>query len=211
MPVLWSDGFESGDFTGWNGGSFGVSPTVQSTIKHSGNYAFEANTADDDFCLETLPSSYAHLFYRAYIRVDAFPNNDWDLLLTITDSGYVNMVRGGIAANAGMTVKYWGFVVNGNYYTSVATILADTWYCMEIDWNTDGSCNMWIDSNLIFAKVGETLTNNAQRVQAGSVYGPAPAGITNYIDDAVLDISQIGPMAPEVPYQGTVLTCLWKP
>jgi hypothetical protein len=40
---LWSDGFESGNFSGWTGlwaGNGTYPPTVQSTIKHSGTYAY---------------------------------------------------------------------------------------------------------------------------------------------------------------------------
>ena len=156
----WEDGFESGNFSAWNGAQ--VSDTSEAWAKVTSTYAYEGSYSAN-FTADGTEGSYARamhpiqdlreVFQRSYVRFE-------DLLLT--DNTRIMVLRvgdedGTFIANAGLfknsTGYYWTIRVdngeNGVFssYTYDASITSDTWYSMEFYVNAavNGNATLWVD------------------------------------------------------------------
>jgi hypothetical protein len=200
--VLFSDGFESNDFTGWTGTS--GSPSVQGTQKHTGNYAALLNAAGQA-CYKTFTDA-STAYIRFYVRFSSLPSNDGDRnnICQVTTSGVSGVMMAGVTRVSGTarfsmrTLADW---TETWYDGSTTSIAINTWYCVElyckIASGTSGEMKLYINGTQELAQTGINTANkgNVGRfdLQLSQVTGTwAPS---QYMDCAVYDSAYIGPEA----------------
>jgi hypothetical protein len=54
---------------------------------------------------------------------------------------------------------------------------------MQIEYNTGGTTNLYVDGTLVYSATGQTLPSNAQIVQGGNPFGSTPSGYISYGDN----------------------------
>ena len=144
--TIFSDGFESGDFSAWTGVT--GTPSVQNTIKHTGTYAMladvDAGGWEDNAYKDFTAASVT--FTRFYCRFSAVPISG-DTLYKVA------LIYQASSGNAGAEIKlvfdttpkfqlrnnWFGNTVNG------ADVAVDTWYCVEVKTtdNIDNTVQKW--------------------------------------------------------------------
>ena len=191
FTVLFSDGFESGNFIAWTG-TTGL-PSVQGVVVHHGSFAM-ASSVFNDICYKTIIAA-GTVYARFYVQWTVNPiAGSTKLFLTIENNGIGQGIYAGVQDDGG-TVK-WRLSVNENdfaYHTYLANAPNPTtgiWYCVEVSWirNAVGGAKLWIDGVLV-------LTGGAPRdidvdkvsVGAGDAFG------TIYSDCVVVADAYIGP------------------
>lgn len=194
FTVLFSDGFDSGDFSEWDG--VVGSPTVQGTVKHHGSYAMSVDMAQANQYPFKLFTASANVFARFYWRVKNLPDlNQERLLIVLYDSGW-NMKLFLGYLNDGGTYKwemYGG--TSSTYYTH--TITADTWYCLEVEYDANADeHNFYLDGNFVATNT-DARTENVDRFAIGSIAsgGWSSADSTAFFDCVVVADAYIGPEA----------------
>jgi hypothetical protein len=163
---LFSDGFESGNFSAWTGlgsGNGTYPPTVQSTIKRSGTYAYQqqyficgdstnpacgANSQDfNRYAVEVIIPTQTHFFTRGYLRVKTPTSPDTSItqrkLIWISDSGAGGGGTYSLVLNSWTntpTVLHLSILGQGaTCYGSqavvydLANLSFDTWYSLELE------------------------------------------------------------------------------
>ena len=216
---LFSDGFESGDFSEWTGtvvsdGDHAIS--VQSTIKHQGTYTCKsasANTNSSDYALayKTLSSAYQTIFMRVYARVSALPSSGQQFSVFKSrdkdNSSYQVLV--GLWNDSG-TLKW--FVYNrhtATFYTYSENMLVDTWYCLELKvyrHATSGELKLWRNGTNIIDQTGlDTGDSDHDKVYVGYETNFMSTGsITDvYLDCVVVADAYIGPEEEGATYTKT--------
>ena len=154
MTILFSDDFESGDSTAWDGTQ--GTPTIQTAIVHHGVYASQyqaQNTGDAQYQYQATGNTAQYLRYRYYFK-DTLPSNAaWRL--------------GGLSASLGTHYRMaW---VDYNFSTSkfgVAYNNSANVYSWETG-TTPLQINNWYNIQLYFDPVGKTATlwvNDTQKV-----------------------------------------------
>ena len=148
--AIFSDGFESGDFTVWTGTS--GTPTVQAVTKHHGTYAALMDTAND-FVYKTWVGA-SDVYHRAYIRFTGLTSGTWvmfdDSILTYW--GVSILLSGG---------KYYWRIYDGwtlSYHVSTSEVSSGVWYCVECrvlrDGGSAGEVRLYIDGVSVVASTG---------------------------------------------------------
>ncbi len=197
--TVFSDGFESGDFTAWTNTT--GSPTVQGAVKKSGSYAMQVsmpstntrNTAD-----YTITGSPSVIYARCYFRCERLPDASKGATLL-----YLQLSGGGIGDSVQVVYAYesgvykWVFYDSSGFTSYEETINTGQWYCLEIGYNANTDTQ-------VFYRDGEALiTRNIATSQ--TVTGYTIGFRHNYIgtgwsatasnaqwDDIVIDNSYIG-------------------
>ena len=189
--TIFSDDFESGDFSAWTGTS--GSPTVQNSLTHHGSYAarIPVNSrvykvfADQDI-------AYA----RAYVRWTSNPssgNQAWLLNLGNAD-GSETLVYARIVNDSG-TMK-WGIITKnsaGNFTYDLftdPTPTINTWYCVELKWRKNTVNGAKIIVNGAFVGQTTATTHNSQ-ADALNLW-LEQTEITAYYDCAVISDDYVG-------------------
>jgi chitodextrinase len=209
--VIFSDGFESGDFGAWTD-VYG-SPNVVSDVKYAGYYCGFVNTSGTHTCYYGEESSAGwgnHLFARGYYRFDV-STVDWatrgctyisnwtgsdDLIVHAilghwTDDDYLWMVE----------------VLNGTDFqtaeSSTFSLNTSAWYCIELEAFIDGStgyAKLYVDNVLVVSLVGvdDRKYGNPNHVGFGQLYDTRN-GEAVWWDCCVIDDSYIGLELPPTP------------
>ncbi len=157
FTVLFSDGFETGDFSAWS--YTGGSPTVQSDEKHHGTYAMKC-TATSDAAYKTgfdLPVAYV----RVYFKFDSVPleTDLSSMFLKLFDSGWGNCGQVGVIA------PEYGTYLKFSYPSSISYIPFTpdvNWHCFELHCvagSGNGICSLYYDGDLKNSQTSETLNN----------------------------------------------------
>lgn len=214
MTVVFSDGFESGDFTGWSAGTAGTAAVVSSPSPvFQGIYSAKF-TNNGSYCEDSLPATYSDMYYRAYAQFSGLallPNNAVTIHLAIWDNAFSELVGAGVAKDGSGNMQWRIRTQVSADGLFAATIVDDVWYSIELR-RVAGLANtailtLWVDGNLI-GTVNDTLATNGGVVQLGNASG-YPAGFISYNDSAKVADAYIGPESL-APALGTVLTCLAK-
>jgi hypothetical protein len=189
-PYIFGDGFESGDFRRWDGTN-GVVGVVQSPVY---NGSFAAKATGFGFCGKDLGAGgYSDLYERVYVRFSSLPNlNSGATFSEIYDTGWGSRVAASIWRDANGI--YWILHCPSGNKVVKATIVTDTWYCIEIQRKTgdgNGVVKLWVDGSLTASSTTETLLNNGQNVNAGVLWTDT-SGFIAYFDSAVVNSSYIG-------------------
>ena len=213
---LFSDGFESGDFSAWTSTSAESPSTieVQSTIKYSGTYACKIYAAAGwhPASAKITFTEQATVYFRDYLQFDHLPdsNTNWCELLYITCL-FVQKVR--LYNDAG-TVK-WQIVCKDDVAEisnalSSSSPVVDTWYCVEIKGykgtGADGELRLYVDGVDVCSLTGLNIDNTG--FTDARIYGTVYAGgSTNvYHDCVVVADAYIGPEAEGETYTKTWTT-----
>jgi hypothetical protein len=189
--VLLDDGFESGDFSGWNAGQTG-SPTVQTAIKNSGTYAMKG-TSHQCFTAESF-TGQTTIDVRIYFYMATAPSGtDKYCVINLETSGY--SLRGVVQINAtGIAIISSSANVLYSYNFS-----ATTWYCIELDtiMGSSGSYKVYLDGTQVIS-TSATPSNTVAQVVIGDYLGTNDH--TFYVDDVkITSDGYIGPSPTPTP------------
>lgn len=214
-PVIFQDGFESGDFSTWTETSItsGASLTVETTNPHHGSYSarsyiFSQPAWTNAFCKKNLGTTYSEVpvYFRVYVYVDNFSSTGHLRgFMHLRGSGRV-MFTVGLHSNRALRLYRFH---NGSYYNTISTTILDldTWYCVEIkgvadiDGSGDGEVRVYLNGNevsdLTFTNQIHDSYSGLRYVEAGCIDGYNTEA-TIYIDCVVVADTYIGP-EPEAP------------
>jgi hypothetical protein len=178
--IIFSDGFESGSFSAWT--SHGGTPTVQSTIVHSGTYAMEA-TATGQYVEKDNFASTSDLFLRFYVYFASVPTSGFTAVAYVYNSAWTGQVFVGILNGRWVIQDQSGV----DHVVTSPVPVAGQWYSVEIERKAgsgNGVLNLWINGANVFSSTTETITNNAANLIIGEAYSTTNFNL--YLDDVVL-------------------------
>jgi len=221
-PTIFSDGFESGDLSGWSSSDYSSGETVAASEEqaHHGDWSgkFTSNGGGGTEYARVTQSGLdlAAFYFRAYVYVTAQgADASGDFISFIMSWVSTNtLVQLGWYNNAG-TLSWWLRSRHGTSYSSVystaETRNLNEWYCIEVYWENAASANVygWVNGNQILNLTGRDTNNygNADRISFGLPYCYNTASNTLYGDCAVADDSAyIGPEAEGTAYD---VACSW--
>jgi hypothetical protein len=185
---LFSDGFESGDFSAWTATS--GTPTIVGSPTHHGSYAMNTN-GSADYVYKTLASTITKAFYRFYWRTDTAPaSGEYAYLASLRPTTWgTACAMVGVWNNAGTIT--WILTVNGvpHYYT-LGSCNPNQWYCIEFEYDADSdSQSLWIDGIKIISAT-DSATAEIKYITLGisNFFGS-----NHYYDCVVVADAYIGP------------------
>jgi hypothetical protein len=202
FTTLFSDGFESGDFSAWT--AIGGSPTIVTSPVHHGFYAMQTNVLGN-YCYKNFTQSLTtHL--RAYVRYSgSLANGQYIAFLWLSD--YVAGKNMGIVQiyNDAGTYKWRLRIMSPNigvFVSNQQLPSPDTWYCVELEVTagTSGEYRVYINGSELtdVTHTGlNTGSNGARRAYVGQVDGYS--GLTITIDCVAVADTYIGPEVPPKP------------
>jgi hypothetical protein len=195
--AIFSDGFESGDFSAWTAAS--LTPTIVTSPVHHGTYAAQIN-ANETYVSKTLAASYGTIYHRAYIRWTTNPAASgryhlmWAGFGSATNTNWLLSIY-----NDAGTIKWELF--GGGAYTLFATPnpTVNTWYCVEVTHiqNTANGNSLYVDGSLVGSISGTSDDAAIHYVEVGT-YSGMPSGGASYYDCVVVADAYIGPEAAGV-------------
>ena len=187
--AVFSDGFESNDFTAWTG--TGGTPTIQNAHTHHGHYAMEINLAVEYARIAVADNDTFHA--RTYFRLDDVPETGEMInLLTVTSTAWNDIVFVQILDNEFGFVRMYpdgGDLVAMNWATGV-------WYCAEIKaYRNDGAgeYRLYLDGVNVLSATGL----DSSGIPAGwfcrfGNYNPGGENYTFQMDCCATDNAYIG-------------------
>ena len=200
FTVLFSDGFESGNFNAWT--STSGSPTVETNNPHHGTYnaKFTTPTTGGVLAQKTItPSSIAHM--RIYAKISALPQtNTSQRLMSFYNAGSASSIAHFYIVNIN-DQYFWRFTLKNNgvaeNFDSVAvTIQTNRYYCIELYEKihaTAGEGALCIDGVNVASASGKDTDNQGNIVD---VYiGALTSSSSNYtvhMDCVVVSDAYIG-------------------
>jgi hypothetical protein len=219
FTTIFSDGFESGNFSAWTGteASSGNTIAVASDQKHHGSYSAKTTIQQESGwgkyarCYKTLASSYTIIYTRIYIRWSALPT-------TVGDDGHMRFLQlyqtSGPVWLTSIDVRYDGTdhhlvlveppddSVGG---TGTTVLNTNTWYCVELycKFATGGAgeYKVYLNGALEISHTGLTNNYSANRVYVGDVDDMNPVAHNTWVDCVVVADAYIGPEAAGQLYE----------
>jgi hypothetical protein len=188
---VFSDGFETGDLSGWNTTN-GLA--VNGSRVHTGAFAAQATTSGSNaYAKKTLSSTYADIYFRTYVY------------LASGSSSQVNVMRLRDATGASIAYVYITTTgrlglhddATGSSSTSSTLVAPDAWHAIEIHLTVNGassSSEVWLDG----AKVSTlSVTADFGTAAVGGVQiGETGSGTYDVTyDDVAVDTQPVG-LAP---------------
>jgi hypothetical protein len=167
-PVF-SDGFESGDFSVWSR-TVG-SPSIVSSNAHDGTYCAQADSAFDYFVLDDL--DLETVYCRFYVKVLSQPaEGDSAILFANTDSNgeWLSIVEyRNESGTSGLGL--WNCISwDGQFYQ--VTLQSGSWHCLEVKFVTDGAsseCVLYVDGGEACVVDGFDVSSNTAGVRFGLI------------------------------------------
>lgn len=191
---IFSDGFESGDFSAWTGTN--GAPTVQDVIKHCGTYAMYTNDSGE-YAYKTFAAE-AVLYSRIYVYFDS-------LTAQVTYDGFLE-TRSATGLIARLAVAGTNQHLQLQYYidagvqtdASATTVSLDTWHCIELYGKIDASAGeykVYLDdvevADLTHLGLANDNRGSINQVRVGTS-GAFRTAQDYYFDCIVVDTSYIG-------------------
>lgn len=199
-PYIFSDGFETGDFSAWNGRATGFDDTVSvvSEDSYEGFYSARSivNGGGHAFSYESF-SDQRTVHVRWYFKFtadlpDALGEEVW-LSLLLGDNGGTEIVRVGIGYYSGSS-RITVYNVRGSTYYGSTSVNPDTWYCVEFRFykSSSGEYKVWLNGAQEIS-VGLDLSGkpDADQVRIGIARWTSLSP-TLYSDSVVVADKQIG-------------------
>ncbi len=189
---FFSDGFESGDLSAWDGSTAGTGDSVGASTDTAiaGTYALKAE-------VDNVPNAQARVFKdfagqttisaTVYIFLDpAFSISNNVEVMYFTTPGQVLTAH----IKNDMTLNLWNEVGLENYSTAT-TISTGEWHTLEMQAVIDGTSSearLWFDGNLEIEQMGIDLGNNPITRFITGYHWSDPQDEANilYIDDATV-------------------------
>lgn len=188
MTTLFSDGFESGDFTAWTGTA--GSPSVQSTIKHHGTYAAYFNATE--YCYKVIAGQNV-AYQGGCIYFNTLPGTGGKYAAVFGASDLSGTYSAFVAVSDNVFVLR---TANGGAATDTSTgvtITANTWYYIEVLRNiTTGHAELWING-ASKASIDASFSNQSAIFGAGASITSGSPTIDFYIDCVVAADVYISP------------------
>jgi len=198
FTIVFSDGFESGDFSAWTSTyTTGGTVTVVGAPVHTGTKAakFDATGAFGCAALKTFGSAYSTLFARAYVYFEELSSqaDSFSRLVAVRTNAGTNIVAVGLRRIGAET--RWGlhYEDGGQVDVSLTSPLPEIgqWHCVEIKAvisNTVGEARAWFDGIELFTYTGlNTGASDMNKLIVGRVPFDAIADVgTTYIDCVVI-------------------------
>jgi hypothetical protein len=196
--VVFSDGFESGDTSGWtsNTNSTDGSTTIAAGYKHTGSFgayfAFTGGTewTPQAFVAKTLPANYTTIYMRGYVQFKTLLPNSNNLefkLMQIRSGSWPQNLATVLVCNDAGTVK-WKLTGEGfadTLYSPGAAIALDNWYSIKLKVvvaNGTGECHLYVDGSAVIDK---TALDNDGIGEANEIYFGVPYSSMNKQDFGV--------------------------
>jgi hypothetical protein len=187
LGFLFSDGFESGDFSAWTGTS--GTPTVQSTIKHHGTYAALSDASNSELCYKTGMTALDPAYIRAYFYFDALPSSDTEFYSLLQT--YISSLDCWVSVyNQGGTIKWRIGRSGSNFGYSTNSPVINTWYCVEVKVVSHPDVfHLYIDGVEVASTTG-TATGTVNTLYIGG--WDKTESVNVYWDCVVVDDAYIG-------------------
>src|SRR5256885_8586868 len=193
-PVF-SDGFESGNFSAWNS-SAGL--VIEAANVNSGTNAAEGNTTvGNTFAKKTLPSTYTDAYARVAFDIAAQPSQV--NILRFRDAsgnsiGYVYVDTTGL-------LGFHNDATGLNILSGVSP--SPGWHALELHLKPDatgGVVEIWLDNTYVADLSGTGLNTGSSPVALMQI-GEVQSGRTYDVlfDDAAFGTARLGPAADIVP------------
>lgn len=184
---LFSDDFESGNFTFWDQGTGGTI-TNQTSIVHDGKYAAQTNfTSGTGYASATVASNNT-VYARAWVYVTT-QSTDANLLTLQTTTGQSFTVS---RLNSGGNLDFWNGVAN--VHTSGAVISTGGWHLIEMQvtiGSGTGTSQVWLDGTSTVSLTAQSNgTNQLKTVKIGDSTGGHT--FNAYYDDVAADTATTG-------------------
>jgi hypothetical protein len=196
--VFFSDGFESGDFSAWNGTS--NSPVVASISPFKGDYhAVFTNTANFSY---VLFEGVSEVFARGYFQLKALPAVDYEhvLLMRFYDGG---AIRGYVGVQRHGGVQKWVMYYHNSgssilIRSTMETPIVDAWYSVEMRIRCGSGTaeyQVWINGTEltdITQTNRDSVGSTVNRVDFGIPFEDYAGSVTVWADNCVLATEYIG-------------------
>jgi len=216
-PVIFSDGFESGDFSAWTSTAKSGDATleVSTAYPHHGSYGMHAKNSGSgatavvikDFTAQTTCSE------RIYVRMVNVPTQldgyirFFDFRISGTQRFGCGLMRDGVSGDYKWFLHYLSSGSQTNSYSAAITPSANTWYCLEMKVvisATVGEARLYVDGSEVITATGlNTGSTGVSRTEVGigGMDSNPPASYawygTNYVevyeDCVVVADTYIGP------------------
>ena len=204
----WEDGFESGDFSAWNGTRVGdpakAWANVTSTYSYQGSYSanFTTDGSLDSYArVMHVVQNVTEAYQRSYVKFEDLPDTDNTRIMVLRVAGEDGAFIGNAGIFKNSTGYYWAVFINivggQSAYTFDASISADTWYEMEfyVNATTSGNSTLWVNGTKMVEKTGDfSSVGSIQRVYP-YIYidmGRQESSKTVYHDNYRVDDDRIG-------------------
>jgi hypothetical protein len=198
FTVLFSDGFESGDFSAWD--SVTGSPTISTEQVHTGTYCMQYPSSQyPSFAgLSKTFTGTSEFYVRAYFRFSKLPTINDELvygLISIlqASSGLGPSVRLTYKTSLGYAVfncenGYWGGSTDGS-----TRVYADTWYCMELHAvQYPNNHEWWVDGVAQPSPGSGVYSTPYDIVTVGMRNYTSDSSLEGYVDCVVVSDAPIG-------------------
>ena len=210
FTTIFSDGFESGDFSAWDGEieSQGNSISVSTSQAYQGSYSAYVSLAGDAssggraYVYKNLGATYSDIYQRIYLRITEAPATDKRVqAFALGGSSTTDSVTVGFKNDAG-TLKLWEGDQDNWAGVVGSELQLDTWYCVEVHFTTS-SVTVYLDGVEDITRTGLSLVA-VQYAKAGEVYDNANSGTAKfYVDCVVVADTYIGPISEATTYTKT--------
>ena len=190
-PDIFSDGFESGTFSAWNGGSAN-NTIVEATTLHSGGDAAEANVSNLAYsATRTLPSTYPVVYVRTYFRLHSKSTNVG--IYRVRTAGAIDILHlyvDNATGQLGLRNDVTGVAMLSGHVVTV-----DTWHSIEtkvIINGTSSTIQVWLygtDQTALDSTTTNLGTANVGQVTIGDTN---PRTADAFWDDVAVADGRIG-------------------
>lgn len=230
MPLIFEDGFESGDFTAWSLVNADPETTVDITNivaeVYSGIYAGRVTIAGTGnkraYLLKTLDVPLPLIYVRAYFKVSNPPAQAVPPeqprnyhLITLGSTGLAGAIGFGMLTSTYDGLTRW----RGDWYDGVewhnptgpvVSLDPNKWYCIEVMVAVgdapNGAVAMWVDGVLMFEVTGVKTNYNGyegSQVNVGASWIQEAADLPIIVVDSVVVADEYigpGPIPPPPEY-----------
>jgi len=210
---IFSDGFESGDFSAWTGTyeATGCTTEVISTDPHHGTYHahFETDADGNGARANRTFTGQTTVYSRAYFKFLAFPSSTQSIGMTHRGTDTVTNLQLLVSGSD----HYWrlrgrnGATYENNDGTTVLSL--NIWYCIELETiihASAGEHRLYLNGVEECALTGKDTDNygNITSMRIGLTYCTVATNI--YVDCVVVADTYIGPETTEQTYTKTWTT-----
>lgn len=221
-PIIFADGFESGNYSAWDAQSVGRGtlsfPSFPSSDPYEGDY--NARFVSDDInwagwgrVRKNIPDAYQELYVRGYHKFDSLPSGNYQYY----EFSLMNAMPGWDWATAQAQLRkesdtfFWRVGLkddSGTRHYEVSSPLSpppqlDRWYCIElyarvgsdpVDPAPYGQAILWVDGSQVASVSGVDTDgwSHLNRAWAGAYKNDQPATRTFNFDNFVVSDSRIG-------------------
>jgi parallel beta-helix repeat protein len=186
--VIFEDGFETGDFSRWNGTPTG-NPEINSTYKVNGTYSMKMNQTQE--YVTKYFENTTGIYWSWWVRHENLPNSSGYYMryCGLEGSGVSTRIVSVELYNQTGNMKIRlveNYPSSANVYSDPITIATGEWHHIITRFKKDvnGGYQVWFDNSLVLSDLGKntTLAGDADELRIG--YGSESGGpYTLFMDD----------------------------